>query len=50
MEYRLLVYNIKGRHKLIRRFRSYWKMSEWISKNVKEENYEHYKIVKQKIK
>lgn len=28
-EYRLLVYKKVGRHKLIRRFRSYWRMSEW---------------------
>ncbi len=50
MKYRLLVYNIKGRHKLIRRFRSYLKMATWIRESVKEENHKYYRIVKQRIK
>lgn len=50
LEYRLLVYKKVGRKKLIRRFRNYWKMSEWLSKSIKEEDINNYYYKKQKIK
>ena len=49
MDYRLLVYRIKGRHKLVKRFRSYWKLCTWISKHIKEEDYNDYEIRKQRL-
>ena len=49
LEYRLLVYKIKGKHRLVRRFRSYWKMSEWLVNHVREEEFNLYKIKKQKV-
>ena len=49
-EYRLLVYKKVGRHKLVRRFRSYWKMSEWSVKIAEKENINNYYYKKQKIK
>lgn len=49
-EYRLLVYRKVGRHKLVRRFRSYWRMSEWLAKIVETEDINNYYYKKQKIK
>lgn len=48
LEYRLLVYNKVGRHKLITRFRSYWRMSEWLSK-IPEKDLNNYYYKKQII-
>ena len=44
----LLVYRKQTRHRLSGRFKTYWKMSEWFSKNIKEEEYKYYFIVKSK--
>lgn len=49
LEYRLLVYRSKTRHKLIRRFRNYWKMATWLSDNVSQEDIKFYYYKKQKI-
>lgn len=50
MKYRLLLYNVKKRHKLIIRFRSYYKLSKWCYENIKEEDYKNFDIRKQYIK
>lgn len=47
--YRLLVYKRVGRHKLIRRFRNYWRMSEWLHKIAGKEDLNNYYYKKQKI-
>jgi hypothetical protein len=48
-KYRLLVYKKVGRHKLIRKFRSYHKIAEYFFKNIKEEDLCNYYVKKQKI-
>lgn len=50
LEYRLLVYRKIGKPKLIRRFRSYWKMSQWFSEIAEKEDINKYYYKKQKIK
>jgi len=46
MKYQILLYRTKTRHKLIMRFNSYWKLAEWIDKNVKPEDLKYYDIRK----
>lgn len=36
MAFQLLLYRVITRRKLIMRFRSYYKMAKWITKNLKE--------------
>lgn len=50
LEYRLLVYKKIGKPKLIRRFRSYWRMAEWFSKIAEKEDINNYFYKKQKVK
>lgn len=49
LEYRLLVYKKIGKPRLIRRFRNYWRMAQWLSK-IAEKDLNNYYYKKQKIK
>lgn len=42
MKYQLLLYRTITRRKLIMRFRSYYKMAHWITKNIKESEINNY--------
>ncbi len=48
-DYKILLYRKQTRHRLVKVFRSYYKLASWLRKNIKEEEIKYYYTRKQKI-
>lgn len=48
-DYKILLYRKQTRHRLVKVFKSYYKLARWVYKNIKEEEYKYYYTRKQKL-